>query len=215
MCLTLRSLGSMKSSSLPLGVTFPSHRRCSHCAAAEDAERALALVDEGLAKTQSGAHAFLPRVRGYIPLKRNPADPAPAEDTSRPWRAQLRVAPVAGAREAYQTARPIEAHATLAPSLEGRDAGDRRGAGANAARGVGLRRAVKLIARSQWNAGYGADSGHSRGGPCRPAIRPSATFLAVSWKSASLRNLPFRGRTGGVPNQPSVTLPSRPRSSPA
>ena len=32
--------------------------------------------------------------------------------------------------------------------------------------------AVKPISRSQWNDGYGADSGPSRGDPCRRAYRP-------------------------------------------
>ena len=36
----------------------------------------------------------------------------------------------------------------------------------------GLLRAVKPISRSQWSDGYGADSGPSRGEPCRRALRP-------------------------------------------
>jgi len=38
-----------------------------------------------------------------------------------------------------------------------------------------LLRAVKPISRSQWNDGYGADSGRPRGDPCTPALRPFAT----------------------------------------
>jgi hypothetical protein len=34
------------------------------------------------------------------------------------------------------------------------------------------------ISRSQWNAGFGADSGPSRSDPCRRAIRPTATYAA-------------------------------------
>ena len=33
-------------------------------------------------------------------------------------------------------------------------------------------RAVKPISRSQWNDGFGADSGPSRGDACRRALRP-------------------------------------------
>jgi hypothetical protein len=31
---------------------------------------------------------------------------------------------------------------------------------------------VKALSRSQWDDGYGADCGRSRGGSCRSAIRP-------------------------------------------
>jgi hypothetical protein len=37
--------------------------------------------------------------------------------------------------------------------------------------------AVKAISRSQWNDGFGADSGPDRGGQCRGAVRPKAKFL--------------------------------------
>ena len=36
--------------------------------------------------------------------------------------------------------------------------------------------AAKAISRSEWNGGYGADSGPSRGDPRRRAIRPDATI---------------------------------------
>jgi hypothetical protein len=41
----------------------------------------------------------------------------------------------------------------------------------------GRLRAVKAISQSQRNDGYGADSGRSRGGRCRGAIRPKAKLL--------------------------------------
>src|SRR6516162_9904964 len=37
-----------------------------------------------------------------------------------------------------------------------------------------LLRAVKPISRSQWNGGFGADSGTSRGDPCRRAFHPTS-----------------------------------------
>ena len=43
-------------------------------------------------------------------------------------------------------------------------------------------RAVKPISRSQSNAGYGPDSGPSRGGPCRRALSPiEASKAAISY----------------------------------
>jgi hypothetical protein len=39
--------------------------------------------------------------------------------------------------------------------------------------------AVKLISRSQWNGGFGADSGRSRGDPFWSALRPTATYAAA------------------------------------
>jgi adenylate cyclase len=101
-------------------------------AAAGDPERALALIDEGLAMAYEGGErvcdAFLHRLRGDILLKRDPADPAPAEDA---YRTAIAIAKQQGARsyellaslslaKLYQSsARPVDAHAVLAPALEG------------------------------------------------------------------------------------------------
>ena len=53
-------------------------------AAAGGIERALALIDAGLATARDGGQnctdAFLHRLRGEVLFKRDPADPAPAED---------------------------------------------------------------------------------------------------------------------------------------
>ena len=71
---------------------------------------------------------FLHRLRGEILLKRDPADPAPAEEA---YRTAIAIANEQGARSSglqaalalaklYQsTGRPAEAHAVLAPALEG------------------------------------------------------------------------------------------------
>jgi class 3 adenylate cyclase/predicted ATPase len=101
-------------------------------AAAEDAERALALIEEGLAAAHQGgehiADPVLHRLRGDILLKRYPANSAPAEEA---FQTALSIAKEQGARsyellaslslaKLYQsTARPAEAHAVLAPALEG------------------------------------------------------------------------------------------------
>ena len=61
--------------------------------------------------------------------------------------------------------------------MSGRDSGE---GGLDARQGLPLR-AVKPISRSQWNGGYGADSGPSRGDPCRRAFRPiEASTDAIS-----------------------------------
>ena len=101
-------------------------------ASAGDAERALALIDEALATAQdSGQHitdAFLHRLRGDILLKRNAADTVPAE---RAYQTAIAIAKQQGARsyrliaslalaKLYQsTARFADAHAALAPALQG------------------------------------------------------------------------------------------------
>jgi hypothetical protein len=71
---------------------------------------------------------YLHRLRGDILLKRDPADPAPAEDA---YRTAIAIAKKQGARsyellaslslaKLYQsTARPAAAYALLAPALEG------------------------------------------------------------------------------------------------
>ena len=101
-------------------------------AAAGDFDRALAVLDEGLSIADRLGHrafeAELHRARGDILLQRDPANSAPAQDA---FLTAIAVAKQQGARsfelraalglaKLYQsTARPIEAHAVLAPALEG------------------------------------------------------------------------------------------------
>jgi predicted ATPase/class 3 adenylate cyclase len=95
-------------------------------------EAALARVDEALGLTHQGevrfCLAFLHRLRGDLLLKRHPVEPSLAEEA---FSAAIAVAKEQGARsyhlqaalplaKLYQsTARPVEAHAVLAPALEG------------------------------------------------------------------------------------------------
>jgi predicted ATPase len=97
-----------------------------------DPERAISIIDDAMADFDRRGHramdAELRRLRGEILLKRTPADPAPAEDA---YRTAIAVAKQQGTRsfelraalalaKLYQsTARPTEAHAVLAPALEG------------------------------------------------------------------------------------------------
>jgi predicted ATPase len=101
-------------------------------AAAGDVGSALATVEEGFATAQSGGQlvwdAFLHRLRGDILYRHNPADAGLAEDA---YRTAITVAKQQGARtyellaslalaKLYQsTDRPLDAHALLAPALEG------------------------------------------------------------------------------------------------
>ncbi len=101
-------------------------------ARAGDADRALAILDEALATSdRAGYRAFeaeLHRTRGEILLKRDPADTSPAEQA---FQRAIAVAKQQGTRsfelraslslaKLYQsTARPADAHAVLAPALEG------------------------------------------------------------------------------------------------
>jgi predicted ATPase len=101
-------------------------------AAAGDHERALALINEGLAMAREGGQrvwdAFLHRLRGDFQLKRDLPNPASAEDA---YRTAIATAKEQGARsyellaslslaKLYQsTGRPADAHAVLAPALEG------------------------------------------------------------------------------------------------
>ena len=101
-------------------------------AQAGDHDRAVAILDEALATADRlGYRAFeaeLHRARGEILLKRDPASPAPAEEA---FLTAIAVAKRQGTRsfelraalslaKLYQsTARPMEAHAVLAPALEG------------------------------------------------------------------------------------------------
>jgi predicted ATPase len=99
---------------------------------ANDPDRALAILDEAVATCERlGYHAFeaeLHRSRGEILRKRDPANPAPAEQA---FRTAIAVAKRQGTRsfepraalalaKLYQsTGRPAEAHAVLAPAVEG------------------------------------------------------------------------------------------------
>ena len=101
-------------------------------ARAGDPDRAVAILDEALATCdRAGYRAFeaeLHRARGDILLKRDPANPAPAEEA---FQTAIAVAKQQGTRsfglraalslaKLYQsTDRPVEAHAVLAPALEG------------------------------------------------------------------------------------------------
>ena len=101
-------------------------------ARAGDSDRAIAMLDEALGTADRlGYRAFeaeLHRVRGEILLKRDPVNPVPAEDA---FLTAIAVAKQQGARsfelraalavaKLYQsTARPADAHAVLAPALEG------------------------------------------------------------------------------------------------
>ena len=101
-------------------------------ARAGDPDRAIAILDEALATCDRiGYRAFeaeLHRARGEILLKRDPANPAPAEEA---FLTAIAVAKQQGTRsfelraalslaKLYQsTGRPAEAHAVLAPALEG------------------------------------------------------------------------------------------------
>ena len=96
------------------------------------ADVALTSLDEGLAIAQETGErisdSILYRLRGDILLKRDPANPAPAEDA---FRAAIAIAEAQKARsfelqaalslaKLYQsTGRPAEARAILSPALEG------------------------------------------------------------------------------------------------
>ena len=101
-------------------------------ALAGDVDRAIAILDEALATSERTGHrafeAELHRVRGEMLLRRESANPAPAEEA---LRSAIAVAKQQGTRsfelraalslaKLYQsTGRPIETHAILAPALEG------------------------------------------------------------------------------------------------
>ena len=101
-------------------------------ARAGDPDRAIAILDEALATSDRiGYRAFeaeLHRARGEILLKRDPANPAPAEEA---FLTAIAIAKQQGTRsfelraalslaKLYQsTGRPAEAHAILTPALEG------------------------------------------------------------------------------------------------
>ena len=99
---------------------------------AGDPDRAMAIIDEALATVDRTGHrafeAELHRARGEILLRRDPANPAPAEEA---FQTAIAVAKRQGTRsfelraalalaKLYQsTGRPAEAHAVLGPALEG------------------------------------------------------------------------------------------------
>ena len=99
---------------------------------AHEADRALALIEKGLdIAEETGEHftdAYLHRLRGDVLLQRDPTNPAPAEDA---LRTAITIAKQQGARtfellaalslaKLHQsTGRPADAHAVLAPALEG------------------------------------------------------------------------------------------------
>ena len=96
------------------------------------AETALARIEEAFRLSNQIEHGcslpFLHRLRGEFLLRRDPADRAPAEEA---FRTSIAIAKEQGARSPvllaslslarlYQsTGRPAEAHAVLAPALEG------------------------------------------------------------------------------------------------
>jgi predicted ATPase len=97
-----------------------------------EAESALARIDEAFRLSEQVEHRcslpFLHRLRGEILLKRDPANPAPAEEAFRTSiaiakeqsaRSPVLLASLALARLLQSTGRPVEAHAVLAPALEG------------------------------------------------------------------------------------------------
>ena len=101
-------------------------------ARAGEAARAIAILDEALATSDRTGHrafeAELHRARGEILLQRDPANPAPAEEALRTAIAVAKQqgtrsfglrAALALARLCQSTGRPAEAHAVLAPALEG------------------------------------------------------------------------------------------------
>ena len=101
-------------------------------AATRDPDAALTLIDKGLAAAQeTGEHytdPYLHRLRGEVLFRRDPANPVPAEEA---FQTALAIAKQQGARsyellaslslaKLYQsTGRPTDAHAILAPALEG------------------------------------------------------------------------------------------------
>ncbi len=101
-------------------------------ARAGDRDRAVAILDEALATSDRTGHrafeAELHRARGEILLQRDPANPAPAEEA---FQTAIAVAKRQGTRsfelraalslaKLYKSGgRPADAHALLAPALEG------------------------------------------------------------------------------------------------
>jgi hypothetical protein len=95
--------------------------------AAGNAEGALTLIDNGLAMAQEGgqhyADSFLNRLRGDILLKRDPADPAPAEEA---YRNAIAIAKQQGARSYELRARALACEALPIDRPPGRCSGGPR-----------------------------------------------------------------------------------------
>ena len=174
-------------------------------ARAGDLDRAVATLDEALATSErTGYRAFEPelhRTRGDILLKRDPANPAPAEEAfliaiavARTARhAQLRTARRALARETLPGDRPPRRCSRRARAGAGRlfadarNAGDRRGAGAAS----GLTQAGEVKAQAsrrqrltQLQLAYGNALFAARGSgvvgfpqPRRPRLRSAMTAV--------------------------------------
>jgi tetratricopeptide (TPR) repeat protein len=115
------------------GAALPHHVLLAELEATSvDLDQALRLIGEGLTIAEEiGGHLFDPhlhRLRGDIRLRRDPTNPAPAEEA---LQTAVAIAHQQGARshglraalslaKLYQsTGRPLEAHAVLAPALEG------------------------------------------------------------------------------------------------
>jgi predicted ATPase len=95
-------------------------------------DSALPLIDQGLSiAEETDEHLtdpYLHRLRGEILLKRDPANPAPAEEAfqtaialaeEQGARSYVLLASLSLARLYHSTRRPVEAHAILAPTLVG------------------------------------------------------------------------------------------------
>jgi hypothetical protein len=122
--------------------------------------------------------------------------------------AQLRTARGARARQALPIHRP-PCRSPRHPRVRARrlfddagNAGDRRDAGAAIATGIRPLRAVKSSSRSQWNAGFSADSGPFPKRPLEGRLPPScdirSTICSVRFTEPcnSLLASPFRPRLG-------------------
>ena len=137
----------MTEQGVKFGVPFLQGLLAETEAKVESAEGALTRIDEALAlANETGEHqsdAFLHRIRGEILLKRDPTNTAPAEEAfltaiaiaqqQKARSFELRAA-LSLAKLYQSTGRAAEAHAVLAPALEGFSptpelAGDRGGAG--------------------------------------------------------------------------------------
>jgi tetratricopeptide (TPR) repeat protein len=100
--------------------------------ATQGLDRALTLIDRGLAiADETGEHLtdpYLFRLRGELMFRRDPGDPAPAEEAfqtaitiakEQDARSYDLLASLSWAKLCKSTARPTEAHTVLAPVLEG------------------------------------------------------------------------------------------------
>jgi class 3 adenylate cyclase/predicted ATPase len=162
-------------------------------AATEGADVALTSIGEGLALAgETGervSDSFLHRLRGELLLRRDSANPGPAEQA---FQSAIAIAKDQGARsyellaalalaKLYKTTgRPADAHAVLAPALEGftptpemPEIAEAMSCQRGWCRSASV---VKATSLSQLNDGYGSDSGPSRGEPCRRATKLSVDF---------------------------------------